>query len=100
MFPALNEASSASTCTPPAFVGNNYFCDTRSHDAAIRDLLYSASDDPLWDRASCGPLNTCCSFNNPPCFYKALPELTTDEQVCREGSDENIAIEIVDIYVR
>ncbi len=95
----INEASSARS--PPAFVGNDYFCDTGSNDSAIYNLFYG--DDPLWDGAGCGPLSTCCTFNNPPWFYKELPQLTTDDivmQVCRDASDENIAIETVDIYVR
>ncbi len=43
------------------------------------------------------------TFNNPPWFYKELLEPTTDDvvmHVCRDGKDENIAIETVDIYVR
>ncbi len=50
----INQASSARN--PPAFVGDDYFCDTGSHVAAINNLFYG--DDPLWDGAGCGPLNT------------------------------------------
>ncbi len=62
-------------------------------------------DDPLWDGVGCGPLNTCCTFNNPPWFYKELPESTTDDiemRVCSDGNrvDEDIAIESYDIYVQ
>ncbi len=95
----INQASSAGG--PPAFVGDDYFCDTGSQRTAIDNLFYS--DDPLWDGAGCGPLNTCCTFNNPPWFYKELAEPTTDDiemQVCRNGGDENIAIEMVNIYVQ
>ena len=61
------------------------------------------SEDPLWDGAGCGPQSTCCSFNNPPWFYKQLPQPTTDAiemRVCRNepASNEDIAIEIVEIY--
>ncbi len=99
--PCTNLSETSRARGPPAFVGNDYFCDTGSQGTAIINLFYG--DDPLWDGASCGPLNTCCSFNNPPWFYKELPEPTTDDiemQVCRDGSDENIAIEMVDIYIR
>ncbi len=95
----INQTSRAGS--PPAFVGDDYFCDTGSHDAAIDNLFYG--DDPLWDGAGCGPLNTCCTFNNPPWFYKELTEPTKDDikmRVCRNGGDENIAIEMVNIYVR
>ncbi len=99
--PCTNLSETSSARSPPAFVGNDYFCDTGSQGAAVNNLFYG--DDPLWDGSGCGPLNTCCNFNNPPWFYKELPETTTDDiemQVCRDGSDENIAIEMVDIYVR
>ena len=61
----------------PSFVGDDYFCDTGSHNRFQYNTLYSA--DPLWDGAGCGPQSTCCSFNTPPWFYKQLPQppLTT-----------------------
>ena len=92
-----------STYLPPAFVGNDYFCDTGSED---RSQLIFYGDDPLWDGAGCGPLNTCCSFNTPPWFYKQLPQPTTDDiemRVCTVGNpidNEEVAIEIVEMYVR
>ena len=88
---------------PPAFVGNDYFCDTGSEDR--RQLIFYV-DDPLWDGAGCGPLNTCCSLNTPPWFYKQLPQATTDDiemRVCRDSNpigNEDIAIEIVEVYVQ
>ena len=87
---------------PPAFVGNDYFCDTGSEER--RELIFYG-DDPLWDGAGCGPLNTCCSFNTPPWFYKQLPRPTTDDiemRVCTIGNiaNEDVTIEIVEIYVQ
>ena len=86
----------------PSFVGNDYFCDTASI-TGIRNILHQ--DDPLWDGAGCGPKNTCCSFNNPPWFYKKLPNPTSDDvemRVCRDQGthNKNILVEIVDILVR
>ncbi len=93
----INLASSAST--PPAFVGNDYFCDTGSQ-GRYQHIFYDG--DPLWDGAGCGPLNTCCTFNYPPWFYKELPEPTTENiemRVCTDqgSTNEDIAI---DIYVQ
>ena len=96
----INTANSA---TPsPSFVGNDYFCDTGS---SSRYAYIFYSDDPLWDGAGCGLLNTCCSFNNPPWFYKQLPQPTTDDiemRVCRSDNvnQEDISIEAFDIYIR
>ncbi len=97
----INQANSASTS--PAFVGNDYFCDTASEGQFQNGLFYGS--DPLWDGAGCGPLNTCCTFNNPPWFYKELPEPTTDDiemRVCTDdgSANEDTAIEKIDIYVQ
>ena len=88
----------------PIFVGNDYFCDTGSEERHQK-IFYG--DDPLWDGAGCGPLNTCCSFNTPPWFYKQLPHSTTDDiemRVCTDSNsddtNENVAIEIIDVYVQ
>ena len=108
---ATDELGSACPCissnsngfsTPPAFVGEDYFCDTGSTDHW--DYIFYVND-PLWDGAGCGPQNTCCSFNNPPWFYKQLPQHTTDDiemRVCRDqvSGDEDVAIETIDIYIQ
>ena len=90
---------------PPAFVEEDYFCDSgqQEHMESQSPLLYSA--DPLWDGAGCGSVNTCCTFNTPPWFYKQLPDPTTDDiemRVCRDegNGSEDIAIQVVEIYVQ
>ena len=88
---------------PPAFIGNDYFCDTGSAGYFQYGVFYSG--DPLWDGAGCGSQNTCCSFNNPPWFYKQLSQPTTDNiemRLCRDESstNEDIPVEMIDIYVQ
>ena len=101
--PCINTNLSAQATPPPAFVGNDYFCDTGS-EGNTQKIFYA--DDPLWDGAGCGPLNTCCSFNTPPWFYKQLSQPTADDiemRVCTSGDpigNEDVAIEIVEIYVQ
>ena len=58
--PYTNINTTNSATPPPEFMGNDYFCDTGS-SGRYAHIFYS--DDPLWDGAGCGPLNTCCSFN-------------------------------------
>ena len=87
---------------PPAFVENNYFCDTAAETGSAK-VFYA--DDPLWDGAGCKSQNTCCSFNNPPWFYRQLPQSTTDDiemRVCRDETSfqEDISIEMLAIYVQ
>ena len=47
---------------PPAFVGNNYFCDTGASGRHQAGFFYG--DDPLWDGAGCGSGNECCWDNH------------------------------------
>ena len=85
------------TAFPTLFLENDYFCET----AAM--ATNGNTDDPLWDGAGCGPQSTCCSFNNPPWFYKQLPQPTTDSiemRLCRNDpvSNEDVVIEIIELY--
>ena len=91
---------------PPAFVGQDYFCDSgiprKIGLSDSRGTFYSTS--PLWDGSGCGSDSTCCSFNNPPWFYKQLPSPTSDAiemRVCRdeERANEDSAVSSVEIYV-
>ena len=87
----------------PSYVGSDYFCDTASK---TRFHNYFFPDDPLWDGQGCGRMNTCCSFNNPPWFMKELPSSTSDDiemRLCASGprsNDEDIPVEIVELYVQ
>ena len=75
----------------PTFVGRDYFCD---------------SSDPLWDGAGCESPSTCCSFNNPPWFYKQLNNTANDDvemRICADqdaNHDEDSPVELVEIYVQ
>jgi hypothetical protein len=88
-------------------VGTDYFCETGNNEDRPSSPVLFFSADPLWDGEGCGAGNTmsCCTFNTPPWFYKELPQPTTDDiemRVCtdEEKSAEDIAIEIIDIYVQ
>ena len=89
---------------PPLFVGNNYFCDTAGKTGEQFGLRYLNS---VWDGEGCSQLNSCCSFNNPPWFYRELPQSTTDfieMRLCRDNRPSKFPpgqnyIESVEIYV-
>ena len=87
----------------PPFVGDDYFCDTGSHYSTQKQFYYQ---DPLWDGGGCLGTSTCCEFNNPPWFCRKLPEPTADDielRLCADGSytnDEDIAIEVIELYVQ
>ena len=101
--PCINPTASSSFV--PSFVGTDYFCDTAvtQYYGGHPRILHTA--DPLWDGEGCGPTNTCCSFNTPPWFVKALPSNTTDNieiRLCQPGGSSNsyTPFEIVELYVR
>ncbi len=69
-------------------MGTDYFCDTGTdhYDPSRGNQFYSHR--PLWDGASCA--HPCCSFNNPPWFFKQL-QLSADDiemRVCRDQDDK------------
>jgi hypothetical protein len=79
---------------PPPEVGNDYFCDTAEHRDAV--------DRRLW-LGDCQTPNECCSFNNPPWFYRQLSQPTTDDiemRVCRDGRYGEVVFKEQDIYVQ
>ena len=83
-----------------SFVHNDYYCgniDKRSCNFNYQNIQ--------WIGGSCGSQSQCCSLNNPTQFYKQLPQPTTDDiemRLCRDqsGSNENIFIDMIDIYVQ
>ena len=86
---------------PPAFVGNNYFCESGNPEGIIMGVIFF--DDPLWDGMNC-PSNNCCEFNNPPWFNVDLPTSTTDDievRLCLDQStnDENLHVQLIEVYV-
>ena len=95
--PCTNNSQANSTTSPPSFVGKDYFCDIGSEDRS----------NPLWNGGSCVAMNTCSSSNSPspPWFYRDLSHTTTEDiemRVCvdESRSNEDIAIEAIEIYVQ
>ena len=88
----------------PTFVGRDYFCDSGIHTGWQVGVFYES--DPLWDGAGCESPSTCCSFNNPPWFYKQLTNTANDDvemRICADqdaSRDEDSPVELVEIYVQ
>ena len=75
---------------PPAFVGDNYFCDGDYNGA-------------LWDAQDC--TTDCCTFNSPPYFTVILPIPTSDDievRICTDQNraDESVYLSLLQLYVR
>ena len=94
------------TSRVPAFVGNDYFCESGLHSewsGTYFGVLFP--DDVLWDGQDCTANSTCCQFNNPPWFTKNLPNATTDDielRICyyNFSSYEDIPLELIELYVQ
>ena len=85
-----------------SFVGDDYFCDSGNH-ANTSSITTFYSDDPLWDGQGCSSSSTCCQFNNPPWFCKILTQSITDDlevRICKTAGDEDIPIQLVELYVQ
>ena len=85
-----------------SFVGEDYFCDSGNHAIESSTTTFY-SDDPLWDGQGCGSSSACCKFNSPPWFCKTLRHFTTDDlevRICKNYNDEDIPIQLVELYVQ
>lgn len=96
-------ASLAGALAPPSFVGHNYFCESARHVLGFGFGGFY-QHDPLWDGMNCA-VASCCKFNTPPWFMAQLRNPTTDNielRLCLDQaeSDENVAFQLVEIYVK
>ena len=94
--------SPGSTQILPAFVGNDYFCESGCPGSLLQ-VLYT---NPLWDGEGCGSLETvCCQAAGLPWFHKRLSAPTSDNiemRICANSgtNDEDIPVGYYDIYVK
>ena len=89
----------------PAFVGNNYFCDTGNEGTNYSGDRAVYSQDLLWDGEGCGSESTCCDFNHPPWFRTTLPQATNDDiefRLCHGDlyRYEEIVLTIIELYIK
>ena len=90
----------------PLFVEENYFCESGINRRWVASTDYTLhSNDTLWDGDDCLPSSKCCSRRNPPYFVKQLSNSTTDDieaRICLDDgfSNENIAVELMELYVQ
>ena len=88
--------------SPPAFVGNDYYCESGDVGTTDRNTYYLS--DPLWDGTGCTSGNSCCAQIGMPWFYRKLPVCVAEDfevRICKDSphSDEDIAVEKLELYV-
>jgi len=84
-------------------VGNDYYSE--SGDVGTQDFNAYYSSDALWDGSSCTFGNSCCAQIGMPWFYRKLLMCVAEDfeiDICKDQlhSDENIAIEKLELYVK
>ena len=89
----------------PPFVGEDYFCESGEVSGSGKPWSSFHPNDILWDGRDCHSTSTCCSLHNPPYFTKTLNQTTTDDLELRmclylSGPRDNIAVELVEFYVK
>ena len=100
--PCLN-ANTGRYSSPP-FVGQNYFCESGMSTLASSGT--AVSSEPLWDGEGCPATSSCCQFNNPPYFCRALPSTTAaniEIRLCGSTSSitsEDVHIDFIEIYIQ
>lgn len=84
----------------PSFVGEDYYCESGNPDVATEKLY----NDVLWDGLQCRQSeDTCCMNSAMPWFMKTLSneEMSSIEvRICLTGNDEDIPLEVIEIYVK
>jgi len=102
--PCTNTANNAVIHIPP-WVQSDYFCETGT-TTAPESVFYPL--DPLWDGKGGGCTSTCCSYNQPPWFYKQLSETTSENIEVRLLTDavpnllenEDTPIQSIELYIQ
>ena len=87
---------------PPDFVGNNYFCESGSHNRPVKQWYF---DDHLWDSKECDESVSNCCNRGGPWFTNTLRQNVSDDievRWCRYPPNtyiEDIAVDELEIYV-
>ena len=87
---------------PPAFVGDNYYCESANPD---RQFIYDQvfPNDKLWDGLQCEHEGTCCITKSPPWFSVDLTNPTSDDievRICGNEStaNEDTPVELLELF--
>ena len=78
--------------SPPAFVGNHYYCESGNVGAVDYAKYYLS--DPLWDGSGCTSDNGCCAQIGMPWFYRKLSLPVAEDFEIRICKNENQLMKI------
>ena len=89
---------------PPAFVENNYYCESGNNAAANPTLATFYLSDPVWDGQDCPANSKCCIQLGMPWFYRRSIVTVSENieiRICKNEPhrDEDTAIEEIEVFV-
>ena len=95
-------ASTTPGLNPPAFVGDDYYCE--SGNVGVYESANYYLSDPLWEGSGCTSGNGCCAQIGMPWFYRKLPLSVAEDfeiRICKSEThaSEDIAVEKFELYV-
>ena len=100
-----NQGQTNETYSPPAFVGNDYYCESGLPiGQGWTGVLYA--DDPPWDGQHCiSDEVSCCTNPNLPWFLKSLGVTTNSDievRLCgsQHTNDEDTPFDLLELYVQ
>lgn len=87
----------------PAFIGNNYYCESGNWVETFDYAGFLYVNDPIWDGQVCE--GQCCNGKSPPWFSVELSNPTANDievRVCGDQSvcDEDTLISLMELYVQ
>jgi len=88
--------------SPPAFVGNDYYCESGVVGTFVSSQYYLT--DPLWDGNGCTVGDGCCTQIGMPWFHRTLAQSETEDfevRICKHGHNdgESVAVEKLEVFV-
>ena len=103
--PCNNGSTNPSAVPPPAFVGNDYFCESAGVPPCCQGTFFN--NDPLWDGQQCHHAEGSCCIDHPnlPWFNTKLNANTTDDielRVCGDQgtADEDTPLQVIELLVQ
>ena len=85
----------------PDYVGDHFYCDTATY---YNPKVEWYTNNTLWDDKDCYPGSKCCDNECLPCFWRTLPQETTDNVEVRWCTSNNVgndkvSTELLEVFV-
>ena len=93
--------NAGATHKPPAFVGDDYYCESGSPDVPKSGVIQA--DDRLWDGYKFQHAEAKCKKQLMPWFKHSISPATSDQlelRLCRANPRSSVYLDSFEIYIR